>query len=91
MYEVPSAATPPRKLQCEPRRENMIIRTIVSGAIKGVKINSIRLNMWDISHPRGQTTHVRTTLTASWAETARRLCLLIARVSFGGGGFSVTL
>ena len=49
--EVPSAATPPRALRWEPRRENRMTRTIVSRVIEGVKINSIRWDMWDIYSP----------------------------------------
>ena len=93
MHEVPSAATPPREIQREPRLENKMIRAIVSRAIEGGKINSIRSNVWDIYSQKGPThgqkiIQVRTTLPASWADTARRPSLLIARASFGGGGFS---
>ena len=39
-------------------------------------------------HPRPKdNAGVRTTLPASWAETARRPSRLIARASLGGGGF----
>ena len=79
----------------EPRRENRMIGTIVSRATEGVEINPIRSNMWDIYSQKGPThgqkiIQVRTTLPVSWAETARRPSLLIARASFGGGGFSLS-
>ena len=77
MHEMPSVATPPRELQGEPCLENKMIRTSVSRAIERVKINSMRSNMWDIYSHKGPThvqkiIHVRTSLPASWAETARR-------------------
>ena len=46
-HEVLSAATSPRALQLEPRRENRLIRMTFSRAIETVKIKPICWSMWD--------------------------------------------
>ena len=48
-HELPSAATLPRALQLESRRENRLIQTTLSRAIEGTTINSISWSMWDIN------------------------------------------
>ena len=82
----------------EPRRENRMIRTltpVLSKVLKSTRfvgtcgIFTHHVYSSKAPHPRRQKIHVyTTTLPASWAEIARRPSLLIARASFGGGGFS---
>ena len=95
MHEVPSAATPPQELQCEPHRENRTIRTNLSRAIEGYKSTRFVRTCAGIYSQQGPTHPAKRCMSctyhplpASWAETARRPSFLIARASFGGGGFS---